>query len=180
MSSGILQQIACPNCQNTIDLTGHGQYITCEACNSQFLLRGRLSPNCHRYHNQESSFCASCGHSLMRVCLKCQTSNWTGDEYCADCGNAMDLLELMRINQKAAREEFMSQRQETARRMKVLEEEASQKRMTDFLEMEQARQADLRRRLEKQRKQERLIFYFALGLSLTFISLVILFVLMSS
>lgn len=92
----------------------------------------------------------------------------------------MDLLELMRINQKAAREEFMSQRQETARRMKVLEEEASQKRMTDFLEMEQARQADLRRRLEKQRKQERLIFYFALGLSLTFISLVILFVLMSS
>ena len=92
----------------------------------------------------------------------------------------MDLLELMRVNQKAAREEFMSQRQENARRMKALEEEASQKRMADFLEMEQARQADLRRRLEKQRQQERRIFYFAVGLSLIFITLVALFVLISS
>lgn len=180
MSSEILQQIACPNCQSSIDLREHGQYVTCEACNSQFLLRGRLCPNCHRYHSQETAFCASCGHSLMRACLKCQTSNWAGDEYCANCGNAMDLLELMRVNQKAAREEFMSQRQENARRMKALEEEASQKRMADFLEMEQARQADLRRRLEKQRQQERRIFYFAVGLSLIFITLVALFVLMSS
>ncbi|MBX3061288.1 MAG: zinc ribbon domain-containing protein, partial [Anaerolineae bacterium] len=91
-------EIACPNCLHPIDIRQHGRHVTCDACQSQFVLDGHICPRCNAYHAQEQGFCGECGTPLTRVCQKCRTSNWAGDEYCKQCGAAMDILELLKVN----------------------------------------------------------------------------------
>lgn len=156
MSNLALQEVSCPHCQNAIDVRQHGQHIQCDACQSRFILQGHLCPNCSRYHKGEVPFCANCGQSLTRTCRRCHTNNWTGDEYCAQCGEAMDIFDLLSMHHQAVRDQHAAQRDSMIRTLKEKEEASSQQRLAEFREMEEqmhatARQQDTQRKKEEQR-----------------------------
>ena len=155
--SDILQEVACPNCRSPIDIRYHGKHVTCDACSSQFLLVGHLCPHCQTYHEKEVSFCGTCGKALNRVCRKCRTPNWAGDEYCHQCGTAMDLLDLITARHQKESAEQMEMRREQIARLKILEEEASRRRMEELMEIEATRREELLRRRNKQKERERMM-----------------------
>lgn len=155
MTEPILQEIACPNCQNPIDVREHGAHVVCDACGSRFILRGRLCPHCNRYHAEEIAFCASCGEPMTRVCRHCGAGNWAGDEYCAECGAALDIFDLLALQDEQARHSFLEERRRQIRRLREQEDAASEKRMEELEAIEKTRQAEVHRRLAQQREQER-------------------------
>jgi hypothetical protein len=173
MSNELLHEVACPNCQNPIDIREHGRHVTCDACSSQFILRGHLCPNCSTYSDKEEPVCGQCGAALTRICRKCNTPNWAGDEYCVQCGQAMDILDLI-ANQMAMNtaDRLLSQRQQ-ARQLKEIEELASNQRMQEMMAQEEVRQAEIRRRLAIQKKQERKLFML-MGLGIVCFILVLI------
>lgn len=174
MTDPILEEIACPNCQIPIDVREHGAHVVCDACGSRFILRGRLCPHCNNYHEQEQDFCTQCGEALTRVCRHCGGSNWAGDEYCAACGAALDIFDLLALQDEQARHNFMEERRRQIRQMRELEELASEKRMEELQAIEEARQADVRRRLAQQRRQEqRLLLAVFAGVALFLLLLII-------
>lgn len=159
MSDDILQEIACPNCRNPIDIrTQHGSHVQCDACSSRFILRGHICPNCNTYHEEERAFCRQCGDPLSRICPKCQTKNWVGDEYCQQCGSAMDLLELMKLQHEAQSLESQHRRSAQIQELKQHEELAAQKRLAELEAIETERQRWEQEQKGKQRQQEMLMF----------------------
>ena len=174
MSNDILQEIACPNCRNPIDIrTQHGNHVQCDACSSRFILKGHVCPNCGTYHEHEQAFCRQCGDPLARMCPKCQTSNWVGDEYCQQCGSAMDLLELMKLQHEAQSLESQRRRSAQIQDIKQREEEAAQKRMAELEAIETERQRWEQEQKANQRKQEMLMFA-GLGVVAVIVFLVII------
>lgn len=175
MSNEILQEIACPNCQNPIDVREHGRHVACDACSSRFILRGHLCPGCGAYHAQEKSFCGNCGQALQRVCRNCSAANWTGDEYCVNCGNAMDIFDLLAMEHKRTSQEAVERRREEIRRLKELEDLASAERMQALQAIEERRLADLHRRRQKQKQQERQMLLLAFGLVVIFLLVLLVY-----
>lgn len=179
MTDPILEEIACPNCQNPIDVREHGAHVLCDACGSRFILRGRLCPHCNNYHDEELDFCTRCGEPLTRVCRHCGGSNWAGDEYCAMCGAALDIFDLLALQDEQTRHDFMEERRRQIRQMRASEEVASARRMEELVAIEEARQAELRRRLAQQRKQERRLLLTVFAGVAIFILLVALYAVVS-
>ena len=183
MADNILLEINCPNCLSAVDIRQResgapaDRLVNCEACQSQFLLHGHLCPRCGTYHRDEVDFCRNCGASLTRVCHKCSHVNWAGDEYCARCGDAMDIFELLSLQDRQARQERLIQRREQIRRLRAVEEEASQKRLEELEAIEAARQEELRRRRAEQRRRDRMLLLATLGGAVVFILFVIIYAL---
>jgi uncharacterized membrane protein YvbJ len=175
MNSQLLQEVACPNCQYPIDIREHGRHVTCEACNSRFILQGHLCPYCSSYHKEEASFCRECGAALMRSCGRCGTSNWAGDEYCVKCGEALDIMDLLTRFQHNSRLELLEKRQEEIRRIREIEEEATRRRAEELEAIEEERLLELRRRKEKQQTRERKLLLLAGGVVVAFIILMLLY-----
>lgn len=180
MSSDLLQEIACPNCRNPIDIREHGRHITCDACGSQFVLNGHLCPQCHSYHRDEEPFCTSCGAALTRVCRNCTTSNWTGDEYCAQCGEALDIFELLSLQHKDARQKALEQNRRQIRQLRAQEALSAQQRLEELQAIEDERQMHLRQRFAVQRRHDRRLLALSLvGIGI-FLMIVIIFVLFTT
>ncbi len=158
MTNELLTEVACPNCRNPIDVREHGRHVTCDACSSQFILRGHLCPNCSTYNKEEASLCGQCTAPLTRICRKCATVNWAGDEYCRQCNNAMDILDLIAGNYQMTTSDRLLEQRLRAQEIKDAEETASIERMEAFMAKEQARQAEVQRRLKKQKETERTSF----------------------
>jgi hypothetical protein len=154
----MLTEIACPNCLNPIDIRQYRQYVTCNACGSQFLLAGHVCPSCNAYHQQPQPFCGDCGQALSRVCLKCQTSNWAGDEYCKNCGAAMDIFQLLQKNYAKTTADRLQQQMDSSAEIKATEQKASEQRMARMMADEQERQRDLARRRTAQRQKDQQLF----------------------
>src|SRR5690606_34584550 len=154
MPERILQEISCPNCTHPIDISRHGSQVECEACSSRFILQGHLCPNCSTYHAQETTFCGRCGQSMVRTCGKCRTKNWAGDKYCRDCGEAMDIFDILRMQTKHAHRSWMNEHHETVRRIKDEEEQAAQRRMDELMALEAKRQNKIRRESARRRQQD--------------------------
>ena len=154
MTDPILQEIACPNCQNTIDVREHGTHVVCDACGSRFILRGRLCPHCNSYHAEENAFCTNCGEPLTRTCRHCGTGNWAGDEHCAACGAALDIFDLLALQDEHVRHNFMEERRHQIRQLREQEEAASARRREELEAIEEARQVEVGRRLAQQQRQE--------------------------
>lgn len=157
MSNEILVEIACPNCLNPIDVREHGQHVTCDACNSKFILQGHLCPQCSTYHETSVRICGQCGTALQRTCRRCGTENWSGEEYCIRCGDALDILDIVSVT---ANEEAMRHRaakQETIRQVRAETQAASEKRMQEFMEIERERQAQLRARKKSRQRRDGLV-----------------------
>lgn len=163
MSSDILQEISCPNCQNPIDIREHGRHIRCDACNSQFLLNGHLCPQCNSYHREEETFCRQCGAALTRTCLRCKNSNWAGEEYCVRCGEPMDIFELLSLQHRDVRRAKQEQRLDEIRELRALEEAAALERQAAFEALEAERQRILSARLNSQQRQERRLLALSIG-----------------
>lgn len=157
MTSHLLESINCPNCGAPIDLRAQntdGAHVDCEACGTQFILRGHVCPQCGTYHEQEASFCRQCGATLTRRCPQCNTVNWIGDEYCVHCGSPLDILELIVQRHNQDTEGRLFQQAADGQRLKEVELAASQARYNRMLEQERAEQAALRQRILEQKRQE--------------------------
>jgi hypothetical protein len=69
---------------------------------------------------------------------------------------------------------------EAARRFKEIEGEASNRRMADLTAIEAERQAELRRRMKKQREQERKMLLITFGAVALFLLVVVLYTLLKA
>lgn len=165
MTNDILTNISCPNCLNPIDIREHGRHITCDACSSQFILRGHLCPNCSSYNDDETAICGQCATALTRICRKCKTSNWAGDEYCQECKNALDILDLIVGNYQSTTSDRLLEQRLQAKQLQAEEEQASIRRMGELLEIEAERQEEIQRRMKIQKEHEKTT-YILLGLVL--------------
>lgn len=172
MNNEFLTEIACPNCLAPIDVRQHGQHVTCDACGSQFLLQGHICSNCHTYHREERSICRQCGQPLTRVCPKCQTANWTGDEYCQKCGAALDIFEMLQKVDARSRAAKLEERHAQIRQIKEQEEKASQQRMAEMMAVEAERQKELARQQAASRQHDQQIL-LAVGVGLVVFILLI-------
>lgn len=173
MANELLQEVACPNCQNPIDVREHGRHVVCDACNSRFILQGRLCPNCNTYHSPAQPFCGACGTAMERVCRHCNTNNWAGDEYCSQCGKAMDIFELLALLHKDTRREYLARRHRQIRSLRKREDEASRKRMAELEALAAAYQQEQQRRLALRQAEEKQVLKVALGAVSIFIFLVL-------
>jgi uncharacterized protein YbaR (Trm112 family) len=174
MTNELLTEVACPNCRNPIDVREHGRHVTCDACGSQFVLRGHLCPNCSTYNEQEAPVCSQCSTALKRICRKCTTVNWAGDEYCIQCNNAMDILDFIAGNHGMKTADRLLEQRHRAKQIQEIEELASNKRMEELMAIENARQAQVRQRIKAQKSQERKLFVL-MGLAIGFFVLILLF-----
>lgn len=173
MTNELLTEVACPNCRNPIDVREHGRHVTCDACGSEFVLRGHLCPNCSAYNEEEAAVCGQCSTALKRICRKCNTVNWAGDEYCHQCGNAMDILDFIAGNHAMRTADRLLEQRHRAREIQAIEEQDSTRRMEELMAIENERQIELRRRMQKQRVQERKLFIL-MGLAIGLFVLVLI------
>ena len=154
----MLTELACPNCQNAIDPRDHGKHVNCDACGSHFILDGHFCANCNAYYKDEVGFCQECGSSMHRLCRKCNTRNWAGDEHCKNCGAALDIFEILHQQNNQAAADRLIERQLFAREIKEKEKAASAKRMADLQQIEQDRRREIARRRQIQKKKDQQLF----------------------
>lgn len=157
MSKLVLERISCPACGSPINLENHvlGKQVHCGACGSGFLLCGHVCPYCSTYHQEEATFCRQCGAGLTRRCRKCDLLNWIGDEYCVDCGAALDIFEVISQQHTQDTKTRLYEQRETARALRAAEETAGEARRARMLEQERLRQAEIQRKLQARQEQER-------------------------
>lgn len=180
MSSDILQEIACPNCQNPIDIREHGRHIQCDACGSQFILNGHLCPQCSSYHHEQETFCRNCGTALARTCRRCKFSNWAGEEYCAQCGEPMDIFDLLSLQHRDVRRAMQERREAEIRELRAQEEVAARERLEALEEIEVERRQLVATRLAEQRRQERRLMFFSVTAVAVFVLVVAIYLLLSA
>lgn len=172
----MLTEVACPNCLHPIDIRQHGRHITCDACRSEFILDGHICPRCNAYHAQEQGFCGDCGAPLTRVCQKCRTSNWAGDEYCKQCGTVMDILELLKMSYAQTTADRVQAHQEWSKEIKAQEEADSQRRMAQLMAQEQARLEAVTRRRAAQKQEDWQLFLLIALFALLILVIVVLLI----
>jgi len=155
--------INCPSCNSPIVLDTTSSEVQCTVCGAGFELRGRLCPGCFSYHQHDGTLCISCGTPLTRTCRNCHTANWSGVENCIVCGESIDIIAMISENGKLATARRLNKQMDQAQAIKVAEELASNRRMSEMLAIEEARQAQIRQRLAKQRDQERILLIVVFG-----------------
>lgn len=173
-------EIACPSCGSAIDASDHGAEIACTVCNGSFLLAGHLCPACTTYHDSEQAACSACGNALVRLCRQCQTTNWTGDDICVECGAAIDMLSLLEAQSGQGTSDRLSQQMSDARHLNESESLASDRRMAELLAIEEARQAELRKLRVRHTRQERKMLIVVFAAVLVFLLLLVGFAVFST
>jgi DNA-directed RNA polymerase subunit RPC12/RpoP len=175
MSDEILIELACPNCTHPIDLKEQGQQIVCPACSSQLLLEGHVCPTCAQYHKEITGFCRICGTAMMRTCERCGKSNWSGAEYCQDCGAALDIFQLLHLHNKQSTMDRLDEQMRKAQSFKEKERADSDRRMAMLLENERERLLTIYTRHEAQKKQDRQLMLTAVFVLSIFVIIVAAF-----
>jgi hypothetical protein len=117
---------------------------------------------------------------MMQVCQKCYTVNWGGNERCQQCGTDLGILANLEWHTNQATVKRLQEQMEAARRFKEIEGEASNRRMADLTAIEVERQAELRRRMKKQREQERKMLLITFGAVALFLVVVVLYTLLKA
>lgn len=132
--------------------------LTCTVCSGQFALAGHLCPVCARYHVEEVAACEECGSSLVRLCRNCQTTNWTGDDFCTACDGPINMLSQVEDTSVRSTPDRLSQQMLESEELKELEAASSEKRMAALMAIEEARQAELLQgRIKKQQHERRML-----------------------
>lgn len=163
----------CPKCGKAVDLHNHGEPIQCRSCQHQFHLAGHLCPSCNSYYTPFTAVCTACGEATARLCSNCNHTNWSGDEYCQQCGVNLDMLAFMGKNTADGHREWLREQMQGASYLKGVEEAASRERMAMFNAMEEERQAELNQQLMKSRAEERKMF---LGAAAIILLLVLIYI----
>jgi hypothetical protein len=172
--------IDCPSCNSAIILEEGMSQVLCKVCGAGFDLRGHLCPGCHTYHQYDGTLCISCGTPLIRTCRNCNTVNWSGRENCIGCGESIDIIAMVSNHGSAATAKRLNRQMSQAQAIKVVEEMASSKRMAEMLAIEEARQAEIRQRLTKQKEQERKLLIVVFGAVAFFFLLLIAYAIVST
>lgn len=175
MNDDMLTELACPSCTHPIELGAGKQQIVCPACHSRFLLEGHVCPTCARYHREEAGFCHVCGTAMLRTCERCGTSNWSGAEYCKDCGAALDIFQLLHLHNKYATMSRLDDQMRSAQFYKIKEREDSERRMAALMENERDRLHQHRKRQAVQKKQDRQLMATAVVVLSIFVVIVAAF-----
>lgn len=91
---------------------------------------------------------------MSRICGKCHTSNWAGDEFCKACGVSMDLMD-------ASIQQFheQSKQHRTARlaqmsELRAHEDALAQKRMAEMKRIDQQYKDEIREKRLARKKQD--------------------------
>jgi len=92
---------------------------------------------------------------LSRRCPQCQTLNWIGDEYCRQCGAALDILEIIVHRHNESTQQRLYTHLEDAPRLKAEEEAAMQVRRERMMEQDRQRQIAIQRRIEERRARDK-------------------------
>jgi len=175
MNDEILIELACPSCTHPIDLKEQGQQIVCPACGSQLLLEGHVCPTCGQYHKEPVGFCRICGTAMMRTCERCGTSNWSGAEYCQDCGAVLDIFQLLHLQNQQSTMDRLDEQMREAQFFKEKEQADSERRMAMLMENEQERLRAIHTRREALKKQDRQLMWTAVFVLSIFVLIVAAF-----
>ena len=173
-------QIDCPSCNSAIILEESKSLVLCKVCGAAFELRGHLCPGCHAYQQHDGTLCISCGTPLTRTCRTCHTANWSGMELCVNCGESINIIDMVADRGNMATANRLNRQMSQAQAIKVAEEMASSKRMAEMLAIEEARQAEIRQRMAKQKDQERKLLIIVFGAVAVFFIFLIAFAIVSS
>lgn len=150
----------------------HGESVDCPVCHKNFVLNGRLCPDCGRYHAKKTAVCSQCHHPLTHVCSECATSNWAGDDLCQKCGTPLDVLAGLKMGgERPLKADWIEQINRDS-------EASSQKRMAGMMEKEAHRQADVARRDARKKAEETKMLVVAFGGAAIVIIFVIVFLLL--
>lgn len=148
-------EITCPSCRNNIHVSEIDSEVQCQICGDIVLLAGHLCPDCSAYHSDDGFVCLRCGSSLSRMCQHCRHDNWSGHEWCVNCGQSLDILsQIVTIKGRTTADRLHEQMRDAAL-IKQEEEAASIDRMSEMLAIEQRRQAEIRKRVLKRKQDER-------------------------
>ena len=172
--------VDCPSCNSVIILEENKSQVLCKVCGADFELRGHLCPGCHTYHQHDGTLCISCGTPLTRTCRNCLTVNWSGMENCVGCGESIGIIDMVADRGNMATANRLNRQMSQAQAIKVVEEMASSKRMAELLAIEEARQAEIRQRMTKQKEQERKLLIIVFGAVAFFFILLITYAIVST
>lgn len=174
-------EINCPSCNSIIRFSDDvDQLLSCSVCGSEHPMNNHLCPHCLSYHLESSGNCIHCGSSLSRICFSCQTTNWSGAEYCRNCGKPTDIFVSLNVTAQQATVERLSNQMERASELKKEEEFSSKQRMAELFAIEEARQEEIRQRLSKQKQQETQLLMIVFGSVLVFLLVLIIVAIVSS
>jgi hypothetical protein len=178
-SDEVIQVIACPVCAELVGVYEHSDQVTCPHCDSHFPVIGHVCPACGAYHQEETPLCAHCDEPMTRVCQKCHTNNWAGNETCQQCGAEMNLFVYLQAAGQRSTADRLHEQQAMARKLKKQVAEAADRRVAALQAQEQARLAEVERRRQKQQTQERLLLFMTFsGILLLILLLVFYYVLL--
>lgn len=172
--------VMCPSCESPITVQIDNQYIQCLVCDGEFELRGHLCPACLTYHVESEGVCQNCGNSLVRICRSCLVTNWSGAETCVRCGQPIDIVNTVAESSAQSTADRLNDQMGQAKSLKEKETRDSNKRMAELMAIEEARQAEIRQRLERQKNQERQLLLVVFSAVVIFLLVLIIFALLSS
>ena len=170
----------CPSCSSLIRLGTDDRALNCSVCGSEHELAGHLCPHCLTYHQEFTTNCQNCDSALSRICTNCRNTNWSGSDKCSNCGQQTDIFVSFGSSVRQTTTERLSRQMEQAQDIKLNEENSSKQRMAELLAIEEARQAELRRQLAKQNKQERQLLTIVIGSVLVFLIVLVVIAVISS
>jgi cation transport ATPase len=165
------QQLPCPLCQETLSTHIDGNFLECESCESRFNAAAHLCPECQTYHVQAVAECSICGTKLSVVCQICEAANWSANDFCIECGEPLDLVDLIARHRGVTTTSRLVRQAEAALQIKKVEEVASKRRMTELKAAEKKRQENVEESLRRKRQQERKLTLLVFGTLVIFLLL---------
>jgi uncharacterized Zn finger protein (UPF0148 family) len=152
----MLHTLACPNCGAPgLEAQQPSGLVVCKFCGNQFANDDRVAcPRCEAINPADSSFCKECGEKLKRHCSACGSENWAGAAYCAKCGRNLDTIEGLAQRHATGYKGTLQQQRDSANRLKVQEEVASQRRLDTLWETEKRRQEFLAQQQAERNRQQ--------------------------
>lgn len=172
----MLRELSCTECGGAgLELQPDGGVI-CRFCGTANT-PGVVCPRCHHVSPRRAEACANCQAGLVTVCPACRARNWSGLEACAECGQELDALTYLADRWIQGTDNARQARLQSIRQVKADEAAASERRMSQLMEVEAQRVADLNRALARRAARERqLLTILGVGLG-AFILLVAAFAL---
>jgi len=180
MSQGGETIYHCPSCDVAIEVVVGQDLIVCGVCRSEFSLAGHLCPNCGHFHEAESGVCAECGSAMIRLCRNCHSTNWTGFDVCVVCGDTTGLASTVVARSTETTAGRLNKQMENARQLRLSEEASSDKRMAELMAIEETRQAEIRKRINKQKEQEKRLLLVVFGAVALFLIVLVIYAIASS
>ncbi len=180
MTEEYFADVRCPSCSSLIRLGIDDRALNCVVCGSEHELGGHLCPYCLTFHDVLASNCLNCGSALTRICANCQHTNWSGSDICSNCEQETDIFVSLSSSAQKATVNRLSRQMEQASDLKEEEELSSKKRMAELIAIEEGRQAELRQRLAKQKRQERQLLMIVFGSVLVFLLILAVVALLST